>query len=246
MAIVNIQENPMSSLAGTRDMDAVIIQSERVTSRIVTYQIENIATTNVINIDSRMNDQSVEGNLVSVNSAVLKIILEFRTRYRVRTRQQTAVMAQPGEWDAWVNFTTRDKRYQSPDAITTLTDDTDSTAQTQGTKLNAQGQSIAQGGNRTIVVTNNSKATEVDNDRANELQPRTWGPVTVVNTDTVFNDGQLQPTGRVRLENGLQVFVNSPIAYTDRGATVINVPAGENAPIRYTNRGATITTVDNA
>lgn len=243
MATVNIQNNPQSSLAGTRDMDAVIIQSERVTPKIVTYQIENIATTDVINIDSRMNDQSVEGNLVSVNSAVLKIILDFRTKYRVRTQQQTA-QGRGGTWSAWENFTTRDKRYQSPDAITTLTDDTDSSAQTQGTKLNARGQSIAQGGNRTIVVTNNSKATEVDNDRANEYQPRTWGPVTVVNTDTVFNDGQLQPTGRVRLENGLKVFVDSPIAYTDRGATVINVPAGRNAPIRYTNRGATITTVN--
>lgn len=232
MAIVNIQDNPISSLAGTFDMDAVIIQSERVTNRIVTYQIEKIVSADVINIDSRMNT-SAGGNLVSVNSAVLKIILESRTKYRVRTRQQTAT-GRPGTWEAWTNFTTRDKRYQSPDAITELTDNTDSTAAT-----------IGRSGRRTIVVINSAKATEVDNDAAAYNTARNWGPATVTNSDTVFNDGQLQPTGRVRLENGRQVFVQSPVAFTDRGATVVNVPEGRNAPIQYTNRGATITTVNN-
>lgn len=233
MAIVNIQENPASALAGSRDADATIIQSERVTNRLVAYQIEKIVSGEVITINSAMND-SAGGNLISVNSAVLKIILEFRTKYRVRTREQTGFGARPGAWDVWVNFTTRDKRYQSPDAITELTDNTDSTAAT-----------IGRSRRRVIVVTNNAKAVEVDNNAAAYNTPRNWGAATVINSDTVFNDGQLQPTGRVRLENGRRVFVQSPIAFTDRGATVINVPAGENSPIQYTNRGATITTVDN-
>ena len=179
MAIVNIQNNPQSSLAGTRDADAVIIQSGIVTSRIVTYQIENMVTGDVINIDSRMNDQSVEGNLVSVDSAVLKIILDFRTKYRVRARAQGAGGGD-GQWEIWSNFTTRDKRYQSPDAITELTDDTDSTAATIGRPRR-----------RVIVVNNSAKATEVDNAPAAYNVARNWGPATVTNTDTIFNDGQL-------------------------------------------------------
>lgn len=236
MATVDIQNNPVVPIVGARDADGVIIQSEEVSVNIVMYQIEKIATGDVINVDSTMNS-SAGGNIISVNRSTLKIILEPRTKYRVR------VIEQFGSWSAWVNFTTRDKRYQSPDAITSLTDDTDSTAQTQGTKINSQGQSIAQGGSRTIVVTNGAKATEVDNDAPNnELASRSWGPTTVINTDTIYNDGQLQAAGTDTLPTGEQVSIRVPVAFTDRGATVVNIPEGQNARVTYTNRGATIDT----
>lgn len=235
MATVDIQNNPIVPIVGARDADGVIIQSEEVSVNIVTYQIEKISTGDVINVDSTMNS-SAGGNIISVNRSTLKIILESRTKYRVR------VIEQFGAWSVWVNFTTRDKRYQSPDAITSLTDDTDSTAQTQGTKI-VNGNIVAQGGSRTIVVTNNAKATEVDNNAPNnELASRSWGPTTVINTDTIYNDGQLLPTGTDTLPNGEQVSIRHPVAFTDRGATVVNIPAGQNARVTYTDRGATIDT----
>ena len=227
MASVNLQSNPDTAIAGTRDADAVIITSDIVTSNLVNYQIEKIVSGDVVNINS--DGTGIEGgNVVDVNKTALKIILEFRTRYRVRTKAQFAT-----SYGEYVNFTTRDKRYQSPEAITQLTDDTDATAQTQGTKVGSGGVRIAQGGNRTIVVTNSAKATEADNATLGYNQPRVWGAATVTNTDTIFNDGQLQATGNL---------VQHPIDFTDRGATILNVPSGVNAPIVYTDRGATITT----
>jgi len=236
MASVNLQSNPDTAIAGTRDADAVIITSDIVTSNLVNYQIEKITSGDVYNINS--DGTGIEGgNVVDVTKTWLKIILESRTKYRVRTK------AQFGSWGAWVNFTTRDKRYQSPEAVTQLTDDTDSTAQTQGTKIGPGGVPIAQGGSRTIVVTNNAKATEVDNDPAAYNVARNWGPVTVTNNDTVFNDGQLQ-NSTAGIAAGRNLLV--PVTFTAEGATVINVPSGRNASIVYTNRGATITTTRNS
>lgn len=236
MATVDIQNNPIAPIVGARDADAVLITSQQDTVNLVSYQIEKISTADSINIDSSMNS-SAGGNIVSVSRTTLKIILESRMDYRVRTREQF------GAWSAWVNFTTRDKRYQSPDAITSLTDDTDSSAQTQGTKV-VSGNNVAQGGSRVIAVANNAKATERDNaGRGNERAARNWGPVTVTNTDTIYNDGQLQRTGTATLRNGDRVSIQSPIAFTNRGATVVNVPAGQGMRIVYTNRGATINTI---
>jgi len=232
MATVNLQNNPDVAIAGTRDADAVIIASDVFDAdNLTNYQIENITTGEVINIDS--NQAAIEGgNVVDVTKTWLKIILEPRTKYRVRAKTQFDVFTQ-GDW---VNFTTRDKRYQSPEAITQLTDDTDSTAQTQGTKVLSGGGVIAQGGSRTIVVTNNAKAIETDNAAANYNTSRNWGAATVHNTDTIFADGQLQTS-----TEGKAV----PVLFTDRGATVVNVPEGLNAPITYTNRGATVNTIRN-
>ncbi len=235
MATVDIQNNPVVPMVGSLDSDAVIISSEQTDQTdFTTYQIENLATTEVININNGMNGQA-GGTIISVDHVTLKVTLESRTKYRVRTQSQY------GPWSAWVNFKTRDKRYQSPDAITTLTDDTDSSSQTQGTKL-VGNTVVAQGGNRTIVVTNNAKATEVDNTAVGYNMPRNWGPTTVTNIDTIYSDGQLQRTGTVRIEDGTRVSVLNPVAYTTRGATVVNVPAGKNSRINYTNRGATIDT----
>ena len=225
MASVNLQNNPRVASVGTKDADAVIITSDIADANLTEYQIEKIATGDVININS---DNATTGNVVSVDKTQLKIILEFRTKYRVRTR------AQFDSFGAYVNFTTRDKRYQSPEAVTQLSDDTDSTAQTQGFKTpDDGGPLIAQGGSRTIVVTNSAKATETDNAAAAYNQPRNWGAATVHNTDTIYSDGQLQAS-----TEGKQV----PVLFTDAGATVINVPAGKDRAIVFTDRGATVTT----
>lgn len=236
MATVNIQANPDTAIAGTRDADAVIITSEIDTINLVTYQIEKISTVDVINIDSG-GSGTEGGNVVDVTKTRLKIILEFRTRYRVRTKSQF------GSFGAWVNFTTRDKRYQSPHAITQLADDTDASAQTQGFKTPPSGPLIAQGGSRTIVVTNTAKATETDDAGHVYNTVRSWGNTTVINADTVFGDGQLQRTGTVTVQDGSRVSVQAPVQFTARGATVINVPEGQNAPIVFTNAGATVNTI---
>ncbi len=235
MTTVNTQNNPIAPLVGSRDADAVIIGSQQDTTNLVNYQIEKISTSDVLNL----NSGSVAlrgGNLISVSRTTLKIILESRTKYRARTKSQF------GAWGDWVNFTTRDKRYASPHAITALTDDTDSTAATQGNKLVGSSTLIPQGGSRRIVVTNNAKATEQDVARRgkNELAPRKWGPVIVTNTDTVYNDGQLQS---IRTTNSKANTINVPVVFYARGAKVINVPAGKNARIRYTNRGAIVNTI---
>lgn len=227
MATVNTQDNPVVVMQGAKDSDITIISSQITSDELVEYQIEKIATGEVLTFDNRMNGKR-GGNLVAVNKTELRIILEFRTKYRARAKSQF------GDWSAWVNFTTRDKRYQSPHAITQLTDDTDATAQTQGHKI-VNGEYVAQGGSRTIVVTNNARATEQDDARRGYNLRRAWGPVTVTNTDTVFNDGQLQT---IRTPGG--GTANVPVVDTLTGAKVINVPAGKNARIRYTNRGATV------
>lgn len=230
MTTVNLQNNPDVAITGTRDADAVIITSEVFDADNFTmYQIEKITTADVVNINS--DGTAIEGgNVVDVTKAWLKIILESRTDYRVRTKAQFDV-----SWGAWVNFTTRDKRYQSPGAISDLTTDVDSTAQTQGFKNPGDGGPlIAQGGSRTIVVTNIAKATETDNAGHIYNTVRSWGAATVHNTDTVFNDGQLQTS-----TEGKQV----PVLFTNRGATVVNVPAGQNAPITFTDAGATVNTI---
>jgi hypothetical protein len=239
MASVDIRSNPTIVATGTKDSEVTTITSDIDSGDLVMYQIEKIATGTIININSNAdvtNEGGVRcGNITAVDKVHLSIILEPRTKYRVRTK------AQYGAWGAWVNFKTRDKRYQSPDSITQLSDDSDSTAQTQGFKIPSSGNAIQMGGNRTIVVTNSGKATEVDNSAAAYGQPRNWGAVTVTNNDTIYNEGQLQATGVV---DG--VHVHHPIAYTDRGATVINIPEGKNNPIKYTARGATIyTKLDN-
>ena len=88
MATVNLQSNPDTTIAGTRYADAVIITSEVFDGNSLTnYQIEKIATGDVINFNSNQTAEE-GGNLVDVTKAWLKIILEFRTDYRVRTKTQ--------------------------------------------------------------------------------------------------------------------------------------------------------------
>lgn len=236
MTTVNTQDNPVAPIVGAKDADAVIISSQQNTTNLVNYQIEKISTSDVYSLNS--DSASKGGNLISITRTTLKIILESRTKFRVRTKSQF------GAWSVWVNFTTRDKKYSSPHAITTLTDDTDSSAQTQGRKTLSGGSTIPQGGNRVIVVTNNAKSTEWDNARRgkNEKAPRKWGAATVTNTDTVYNGGQLQALDILTADNKHST-VDVPVVNIPTGAKVINVPRGKNARIRYTDRGATINTI---
>lgn len=230
MTIVNIQNNPVAPIVGALDSDAVIIESQQDTSSIVSYQIENVRTQDIIQVNSRMNINA-GGDIVSVNARTLKIILEFRTKYRVRTKVQF------GSYGDWVNFTTRDKKYSTPHAITSLTDDADSTAQTQGTKLVGSSTFHPQGGSRTIRVTNNGKASV---NIHTSLDGRNKRGASVTNSDTIYNGGQLQDIG-----NGVStpVYIHTRLTTTTRGATVVNVPKGKNPRIRFTNRGATVNTI---
>ncbi|KKK53307.1 hypothetical protein LCGC14_3096100, partial [marine sediment metagenome] len=147
----------------------------------------------------------------------LVVLVQFKTHpmaddhdFERNLLQLGSDVYQFGSYGAWVNFTTRDKRYQSPEAISQLTDDTDSTAQTQGFKNPGDGSGlIPQGGNRTIVVTNNAKATETDDAAAVYNTPRNWGNTTVINADIIFADGQLQRTGTVTLQDGSRVSVQA-------------------------------------
>lgn len=152
---VSLQSNPTVSNAGTKEADATIINSGE-TSGTVIYEIQHRNTRESLIIDNRITVANYP-QVVSITSAQLQIILPFRTKFRARVKQYA------GDWGDWVNFTTRDKRYQSPDAITQLTDDTDNTATAKR--------------NRRIVVTNNAKATVVN----------TTAGATVTNTDYGYN-----------------------------------------------------------
>lgn len=226
MSNINVQANPIPTVAGVRDSDAVIITPGAVTAHgeeHISYQIEKVVTGDRYRIWSSMT--AIEGgNVINVSRTSLKIILESRTKYRVRVKGQ-----EEDNYTGWVSFTTRDKRYQTPDAIYSLTDDSDSTAETEP----------AHGGlNRTIVVTNNSYATEQENVSVAYGETRQWGPVTVINTDPIYNGMSLQrEPGRNRIR---------PVAYGGRGATVTNVPDGQNNRVIYTDRGATIRTTTNS
>lgn len=215
---INIQENPIVVMAGTKDADCAIISSGFASTTFrTTYQIVKRSTAEEYNVDTRDATILTNGNIRALNTAELRIILESRTKYRVRTRNAAETNTPLGAWSSWVNFTTRDKRYQSPEAITQLTDDTDRTA---GSSEHDQ--------NRRINITNNSKAT---------VSTTTRG-ATVINSDTVYNGGQLQRrTGESNANAPHHAVID-----TVTGATVVNVPDGENRRIIYTRRGATITT----
>ncbi len=216
MATINIQENPVVVLAGTKDADTTIITSGNPEGGRTKYQIVRRNTQESVIIDTRDPAMLTNGNIRVLNSAELRIILESRTQYRVRTRNSEEIPTPLGPWSLWTNFKTRDKRYQSPEAVTQLTDDTDQTA---GSSEHTQ--------NRVINVTNNSKAVVTTTARG----------ATVVNNDTVYNDGQLQRTTTESTANA----PHHAVQITDTGANVIAVKSGDNNRILYTDRGATIT-----
>jgi len=204
MTLVNIQDNPIVAKVGTRLADATVISSELNSGSTVYYQIHNRVTAVRTSVNSD-NDVSNTANVVAVNTTRLKIILPERTKFRVRTKQGNA------NWGSWVNFKTRDKRYQSPDNITQLTDNTDDTSMTTGIGVN-------NGGNRRIVVTNSAKAVTTIHDT---LTTTNKG-ARVVNADNLYNDTT-------------SIVIHDTLTAANKGARVVN-----DGTITYTNRGATI------
>lgn len=217
--LVNTQDNPVVVMAGTKDAECVVITSGFAEGGRTAYQIVKRNTQETITLDTRDATMVTNGNIRTLNSMELKIILESRTQYRVRikgTSEGTTGGWRGASYGNWTNFKTRDKRYQSPEAITKLTDDTDQTA---GSSEHAQ--------NRVINVTNNGKA----------IVTITSGGATVINSDTVYNDGQLQRTASESASNA----PHHAVQITNEGATVIAVKAGDRQRILYTDRGATVT-----
>lgn len=200
MTLIDIQDNPVVAKQGTRLSDATIIESEIVTSNTVHYQIEDRSNGVQINVNST-SDVSNTANVIAVSSTRLKVILKERTKYKVRVKDGN------GSWGSWVNFKTRDRRYQSPDNITQLTDNSDSTA---GTTKSG----VSNGGNRRIVVTNNAKAAVT----IHSVLTSTNKGARIVNSDTLYAD----TTSITNTSRGAKTINDTTIVYTNRGATINN------------------------
>lgn len=157
MAItIDAQNNPNRDNVAKTEADATIINSG-LTDSVVEYEIRRRDRQETWTFTSNQ-DWTDSTQVVSISNTQLQIILPFRQELQVRVRPEA------GSWTNWFNFKTRDKRYQSPDAITQLADDRSLTAATDGAV--------------TYNVTNSAKATVTETDAG----------ATVVNTDTGYND----------------------------------------------------------
>lgn len=155
---IDTQNNPIATV-GTKEADATVITSgfgAGATSPCH-YQIESRDGQLVYNI--RSTDTSE--NIVSADTGTLQIILPLRTNFRVRAKLNKHANFTISPQGEWVNFKTRDKRYQSPDAITQLGTEKSSTSSGE-----------------TVTVTNTAKATVVSTSRG----------ATVTNTDTGYSN----------------------------------------------------------
>lgn len=155
---VNVQDNPKRDKVATAEADATIIESG-LTDTVVEYQIRRRDRQGGVMVFTSNSDLTTSTQVVFIDNTQLKVILPFRQEFQVRVR------AAEGTWSNWVNFKTRDKRYQSPDAITKLSDD--------GSLVNT-----STAGNATLNITNGAKATVVE----------TAAGATVTNTDNGYND----------------------------------------------------------
>lgn len=133
MAItVNSQRNPGPNVVGSKVREATIITSGY-TSGPTRYQIrprKNPQDLKVLIDLSSIENYSHKtiANLISINTSQLKIILKNKTKYEVRVKNGIA-------WSDWFPFTTRDKKYSTPDAIQQLSDDVDTTVAKHGSVL---------------------------------------------------------------------------------------------------------------
>ena len=195
MPTVNTQDNPVVTRQGTKQADTTIIDSDIAGSN-VTYQIvtEKTQESFTVSAASTIDTVNRHAQIVAISQSQLKIVLKERTKYKVRVRGNDR-----SGYGAWARFKTRDKRYQSPDAITQLTDDTDTTSVTTG----------ASGGSRTITVTNSGKG----------VIATTSGGATVTNSDTQYND-----TSSIVFTNAGATVTNNTgtIVFTTAGATIDN------------------------
>ena len=185
MAIsVNVGDNPLVATIGA-NIRKVTINSGRNATDHVTYKIvkrDNQQHNEGINTEIIMSSWANASNyddVISVSATQLVIELNTRTRYKVCIKYRTVTQSVAGTWSTWKHFNTRDTRYSTPDAITqeNISDDRNPTYK----------------GNKTIVVTNEAKASVVLTARG----------ATVINTDKVYN-------GTTRITN------------TSAGATIVN------------------------
>jgi hypothetical protein len=96
--------------------------------------------------------------IINVSNSELNIVLATRTKYEARARQTN------GAWSAWVEFTTGDYKYSTPDSITQLSDNLDAVDAAHGPI--------------TVTVTNTAKSAVTE----------TAAGATVVNSDTGYAD----------------------------------------------------------
>lgn len=170
MAItVNTNNNPLPRAVGKKSADATLIYSG-FSSGVTRYEIRKRDGSKNIAINSN-HDITNYPQILHLGSSYIEIILDFRTNYQVR------VKTDPGSWSAWTYFKTRDKRYQSPDPITQITDD----SYLSSTEKN----------NRTIRVTNSAKSTVHNTSRG----------ATVYNSDK----GYVSTTGIVYTSRGATI-----------------------------------------
>lgn len=195
MAItVEVGSNPKVTEVGTSAADYVTILSGRpTTDREVSYQIEqrdgqphwqgkvvrrsnvNPDPTNRLKITvSAANNVNDFDDITTLTKQRLVIRLKHRTRYKVRIRWRTDaaedVAARTTAWSAWTLFTTRDKNYVTPAAITqeTIADDISPRSKKFPNKKSK----------KRIFITNSPKTGNVT---------RTARGATVINNDLVYN-----------------------------------------------------------
>lgn len=138
MATVNKKDNPIRSTVGSLSADATRITAGYVGGK-VTYQFRRADRQGTTMTFSTDVDHSTSTIVVECVPDYIDVILPFRTVMEYRIKRNN------GSWSGWEAFKTRDKRYQSPDAITQIQFSVDSTPQ--------------QKRNKTITVVNEAKAT---------------------------------------------------------------------------------------
>lgn len=158
---VTVPENPDRNNVAKTSADAVTINSGFTTGP-VTYQVrrrdrQGLVMERTVSLTNSTPGPEDFPQLISRSVRSVTVILPFRTHFQARCRQAG------GAWTAWVDFKTRDKRYQSPDAITQLSDDSWRNPTNKVSK--------------TITVTNNAKATITNTSRGAHI----------VNTDNGYN-----------------------------------------------------------
>jgi len=215
MPTVNIQDNPLIRFVGTKASLTTIITSQA-TFDFVEYQINDVGNDTSMLIDTRTTGD----NIHKVSSTELKIVLKDRSKYKVRVRSRSSSVG--GAWtnySGWVSFTTRNKKYSTPDAITQLTDDTDKT--------------VIYNGARTINVTNSALATVTFTGPTRAVKGT---GATVVNLDPIHADVILQNVRGLPTKPEHGGTDRQPVRFTNKGATVI-----ADDTVKYTPAGATIT-----
>ncbi len=189
---IDTQTNPLRGNAGRESRDATIINSGLTGTVIYSIRRRDRATHGTSDGSGVLTFTSSEAftnstQVVAISDATLEVILPFRQELQVRVSDDAGAT-----WSNWVNFKTRDKRYQSPDAITQIDDDRHLTAATEGS--------------RTYNITNSAKAVVVDTDAGATVTVTDFGYVATSNIEetdagaTVTNaDPYQSPNGNITI-----------------------------------------------